>query len=322
MAMDGSENQGGMTDEVPMRHRHFEALLAQAEPLPALMTAVVCPEEETALAGALLARQHSILDLILVGDPERIRAAAASADLTGIEIAVASDAEQAAQVAVDLVHQGRAQAVMKGHLHTDVFLRPMLNRERGLRIGRRFTHVFVLDVPGLPHLLLVSDAAINIAPDLATKVDIVQNAIDLALALGIAVPRVAILSAVETVNPLIPSSIDAALLAKMAERGQIRGGAVDGPLAMDNALDPGAALGKGLHSLVAGRAEVLVVPDLDAGNMLVKLLTYLAHAQAAGVVMGAKVPVILSSRSDSAMARLASASVAAILYFGQSNLRP
>ncbi len=300
----------------PPRHRHFEALLAQAEPLPALLTAVVCPHDAASLKGALLARQHSILDLLLVGDPGRIAAAAAQlgADLAGVEIISAKDDEAAAEVAVQLVHDGRAQAVMKGHLHTDALLRPMLDRATGLWIGRRFTHVFVLDVPRFSRLLMVTDAAINIAPDLATKVDIVQNAIDLAEALGIAVPRVAILSSVETVNPAIPSSMDAALLSKMAERGQIRGGVVDGPLAMDNAIDLEAALGKGLVSKVAGRAEVLVVPDLDAGNMLVKLMTYLAQAQAAGVVMGAKVPVILSSRSDSAMARLASAAVAAILY--------
>ena len=216
----------GMGPEAGLRHRHLEAVLARAEPLAALMTAVVCPEEATALGGALLARQHSILDLILIGDPARIRANAAAmgADLTGIEIVAAAGQEAAAQTAVDMVHAGRVQAVVKGHLHTDVFLRPMLDRVGGLRVGRRFTHVFVLDVPGLPHPLLVTDAAINIAPDLTTKVDIVQNAIDLAVALGIAVPRVAILSAVATVNPAIPSSIDAALLAKMAERGQIRGG--------------------------------------------------------------------------------------------------
>ncbi|MEO8244130.1 MAG: bifunctional enoyl-CoA hydratase/phosphate acetyltransferase [bacterium] len=316
MVMDQAEHHETATEP---RHRQFEAILTRAEPLPPLVTAVVCPEDAASLEGAVLARQHSILDLVLVGDPARIAVAAAEAgaDLAGIEIVAAAGETAAAEMAVRLVHQGRVQAVMKGHLHTDVLLRPMLVRDTGLRIGRRFTHVFVLDVPRLPHLLLVTDAAINIAPDLMTKVDIVQNAVDLAVALGIAVPRVAILSAVETVNPAIPSSMDAALLSKMAERGQIRGGVVDGPLAMDNAIDLAAARGKGLASVVAGRAEVLVVPDLDAGNMLVKLLTYLALAQAAGVVMGAKVPVILSSRSDSAMARLASAAVAAILYHGR-----
>ena len=301
---------------IVQRHRHFAAQLKRAEPLAALITAVVCPDEVDALQGALLAHRHSIITPILIGEGTRIRAAAADcgADLTGLEIVEAASEVAAAQVAVDMANAGRVQAIMKGHLHTDVLLHPMLDRDRGLRVGRRFTHVFVMDVPGLAHPLLVTDAAINIAPDLAAKVDIVQNAIDLARSLGIAVPRVAILSAVETVNPALPSSIDAALLSKMAERGQITGGSVDGPLAMDNAIDLNAARGKGLRGAVAGRAEVLVVPDIDAGNMLAKLLVFLAHAEAAGVVLGAKVPVILSSRSDSAMARLASAAVAAIHY--------
>lgn len=306
--------------EVPglivQRHRHFKAMLERARPLPTLVTAVVCPDEVDALQGALLAWRHSIITPILIGEGARIRAAARAcgADLKGLEIVEAASDVAAAQAAVDMANEGRVQAIMKGHLHTDVLLHPMLDREKGLRIGRRFTHVFVMDVPGQAGPLLVTDAAINIAPDLAAKVDIVQNAIDLARSLGIAVPKVAILSAVETVSAAIPSSIDAALLSKMAERGQIKGGSVDGPLAMDNAIDLAAARGKGLRGAVAGRAEVLVVPDIDAGNMLAKLLVFLAHAEAAGVVLGAKVPVILSSRSDSAMARLASAAVAAIHY--------
>ncbi len=299
---------------VVQRHRHFEALLKRAEPLPAMITAVVCPDEVEALQGALLARQHSIITPILVGEGARIAKAAArcGADISGIELVEAVGEAAAAQAAVDLVNAGRAQAVMKGHVHTEALLHPMLDHERGLRTGRRLTHVFVMDVPGLAHPLLVTDAAINISPDLSTKMDIVQYAIDLAISIGIAVPRVAVLSAVETVNPAIPSSIDAALLSKMAERGQIKGGSVDGPLAMDNAVNLAAARGKGLRGAVAGRAEGLVVPDIDAGNMLAKLLIHLAHAEAAGVVLGAKVPVILSSRADSAMARLASAAVAAI----------
>ena len=306
--------------EVPglivQRHRHFKAMLERARPLPALVTAVVCPDEVDALQGSLLAWRESIITPILIGEGARIRKAAAAcgADLSGIEIVEAASDVAAAQAAVDMANAGRVQAIMKGHLHTDVLMRPMLDRARGLRIGRRFTHVFVMDVPGLANPLLVTDAAVNIAPDLATKVDIVQNAIDLAISLGTPVPRVAILSAVETVNPMIPSSLDAALLSKMAERGQITGGLVDGPLAMDNAIDLAAAREKGLRSPVAGRADILVVPGIDAGNMLAKLLVFLAHAEAAGVVLGAKVPVILSSRSDSAMARLASAAVAAIHY--------
>jgi len=220
-------------------HRHFERMLERAEPLPPLVTAVICPEDSSSLSGALLAMKHTIIAPILVGDHARITATAKelSADLTGIEILQAADPRAAAALGVALVHEGRAGAVMKGHLHTDDLLRPMLDKVSGLRIGRRFTHIFVMDVPGLNHPLLVTDAAINIAPDLETKVDIVQNAIDLAISLGIAVPKVGVLSAVETVNPAIPSSMDAALLSKMAERGQIRGGMVDGPLAMDNAVD-------------------------------------------------------------------------------------
>ena len=216
-------------------------------------------------------------------------------------------------MACRLVRSGRANAVMKGQLHTDDLLRPILDKDEGLRIGRRLTHVFVMDVPGLSKPLLVTDAAINIAPDLMTKVDIVQNAIDLALSIGDGTkPRVGILSAVETVNPAIQSSIDGALLSKMAERGQIKGGYVEGPLAMDNAVDPAAARTKGLRGEVAGHAQILVVPDIDAGNMLAKQLTFISHAEGAGLVLGARVPIILNSRSDSPMSRLASCAVAVL----------
>jgi len=267
-----------------------------------------------ALQGALLARAHSLIEPILVGNPTRIATAAeaAGADLSGIEIVSAECPADAAACAVALVREGRAQALMKGHLHTDDLLRPVLDRANGLRGRRRLSHVFVMDVPGLAHPLLVTDAAINIAPDLATKADIVQNAIDLAQSIGIAQPKVGVLSAVETVNPAIPSSIDAALLSKMAERGQITGGLVEGPLAMDNAVSIGAARTKGLSSPVAGRAEVLVVPGIDAGNMLAKQLAFLSHAEGAGLVMGARVPIVLTSRADSDMARLASCAVAAL----------
>ncbi|MEM8760487.1 MAG: bifunctional enoyl-CoA hydratase/phosphate acetyltransferase [Pseudomonadota bacterium] len=296
------------------RHRHFDALLAQAEPLDPIPTAVVAPEDPNSLAGALLAMRHTIITPILVGAPGRIAAAAkaAGASTDGIEIVAAATHQDAAHAAVDLVADGRARAVMKGHLHTDELLRACLRRDRGLRAGRRFTHVFVMDVPGLAHPLLVTDAAINIAPDLATKVDIVQNAIDLARAIGIEEPKVGVLSAVETVNTAIQSSVDAALIAKMADRGQIKGGLVDGPLAMDNAIDIKAARTKGIGGAVAGMAEVLVVPGIDAGNMLAKQLTYVSHAEAAGVVLGASVPVILTSRADDDKARLASCAVAAL----------
>jgi phosphotransacetylase/acyl dehydratase len=306
--------------EVPglivQRHRHFEALLDRARPLPALPTAVVCPDEAKSLEGALLAAKESIIAPILVGNAEAIRAAAADigADLTGIEIIDVAGDIPASERACALVHEGRVAAVMKGHLHTDDLLKPMVDKALGLRVGRRFTHVFVMDVPGQPEPLFVTDAAINIAPDLSTKVDICQNAIDLAISLGMD-PRIGVLSAVETVNPAIQSSIDAALLSKMADRGQITGGQVEGPLAMDNAVDMAAARTKGLKGNVAGRANILLVPGIDAGNMLAKQLAFISHAEGAGLVLGAKVPVILNSRSDSPMSRLASCAVAAIHHF-------
>ncbi|WP_018633709.1 bifunctional enoyl-CoA hydratase/phosphate acetyltransferase [Neomegalonema perideroedes] len=303
--------------EVPglivQRHRHFEALVERARALPTAPVAVVCPDDANSLGGALLAAKEGIIRPILVGEASAIRAAgeALGADLSGFEILdVRGDAE-AATAACGLVHEGRAAAVMKGHLHTDDLLRALLDKTTGLRAGRRFTHVFVMDVPGRPEPVMVTDAAINIAPDLAAKVDICQNAIDLALSLGME-PRVGVLSAVETVNPAIQSSLDAALLSKMADRGQIKGGLVEGPLAMDNAVDMGAARTKGLKGGVAGRANILVAPDIDAGNMLAKQLSFISHAEGAGLVLGARAPVILNSRSDSPMARLASCAVAAL----------
>ena len=298
---------------VVQRHRHFEALVERAKTLPPLPVAVVCPDDGNSLGGALLAAREGLIVPVLVGDEAAIRRAgeALGNDLSGVEILDVAGDQAAAATACRLIHEGRAGAVMKGHLHTDDLLKPMLDKANGLRAGRRFTHVFVMDVPGRPEPVMVTDAAINIAPDLATKVDITQNAIDLALALGIE-PRAGILSAVETVNPAIQSSIDAALLSKMAERGQISGGLVDGPLAMDNAVDLGAARTKGLDSGVAGQANILVVPGIDAGNMLAKQLSFVSHAEGAGLVLGAKVPVILNSRSDSPMSRLASCAVAAL----------
>lgn len=299
---------------VVQRHRHFEKLLRLAAPLPALVTAVICPEEPNSLGGALLAREHTLIEPILVGDPAKITRTAKDlgADLTGVEIIAEPDHDAAARRSVALVTEGRARALMKGHLHTDQLLRAALDKQTGLRAGRRFTHVFVMDVPGLAHPLLVTDAAINIAPDLRTKVDIVQNAIDLGISIGMAEPKVGVLSAVETVNPDIPSSVDAALLSKMAERGQITDGLVDGPLAMDNAVNLAAARTKGITSPVAGLAEVLVVPNIDAGNMLAKQLTFISHAESAGLVLGARVPIILNSRADDDMSRLASCAVAAL----------
>jgi len=296
------------------RHRHFDALLEKARQLPAMPTAVVAPEEPNSLGGALLAARETIIDPILIGDPEKITAAAAQLGISTdrFEILPVRDHFQAANTAVDLVAEGRAKALMKGHLHTDELLKAALRRDGGLRAGRRLTHVFVMDVPGQPRPLLVTDAAINIEPDLETKIDITQNAIDLAISLGIEQPRAGILSAIETVNPAIRSSVDAALLSKMAERGQIKGGLVDGPLAMDNAVSLAAARTKGIVSEVAGRTDILVFPNLDAGNMMAKQLTYIANAEGAGVVMGAKVPIILTSRADDDKARLASCAVAAL----------
>lgn len=296
------------------RHANSDRLLARAEPLPPLPTVVVCPESEDALLGALLGRDHTLIDPLFVGSAAAIARAAEAAevDISGIEILDIPDQSAAALRSVALVHEGRAKAVMKGHLHTDQLLHAILKKEGGLRTNRRLSHVFVMDVPGLDHLLFVTDAAINIAPDLDCKVSITQNAIDLARALGVETPKVGILSAVETVTPSIPSTLDAAILSKMAERGQITGGLVDGPLAMDNAVDLGAARTKGLTGLVAGRADILVAPNLESGNMIAKELTFLAHAEAGGLVMGAQVPVILTSRADDDRARLASCAVAAL----------
>ena len=310
-------------DDVPgltvQRHAHFDALLARAEPLDPIPTSVVSPEGPNSLGGAILGWKHTLITPILVGDAAKIRAAAQELgeDISGLELIDEPDHALAAAKAVELVHEGRARAVMKGRLHTDVLLGAIVKREGGLRTGRRLSHVFVMDVPGLNHLLMISDAAINITPDLETKVDIVQNAVDLAHALGIEQPKVGVLSAVETVNPKIPSTLEAAALAKMADRGQIKGALVDGPLAMDNAIDMEAARTKGIHSAVAGSAEILIVPNLESGNMLAKELTFLAHAEAGGIVLGAKVPVILTSRADDDKARLASCAVAA-LYAAQA----
>lgn len=296
------------------RHRHFDALLAEAEPLEPIPTAVVAPEAPDAVAGAILAAEHTLIRPILIGDPGKIRAAAEAAgvSVSGHEIIEEQDHGRAAARGVALVHEGRAEALMKGHLHTDELLRHIVKREGGLRTARRLSHVFVMDVPGRDKILMVTDAAINIAPSLEEKVDIVQNAIWLAQALGVEEPKVGVLSALETVNPKIPSTMDAAVLSKMADRGQITGGLVDGPLAMDNAIDAAAARTKGIKSSVAGKADILLVPNLESGNMVAKQLTFAAHAEAGGIVLGAKVPVILTSRSDDDKARLASCAIAAL----------
>lgn len=296
-----------------VRHQHIERLMKACAPLEPLSTAVVCPEDEASLGGALLGLEHRLIRPVLVGDAEKIRAVAKTLgrSLEGLELIDEKQHSAAADRAVALANQGTVQALMKGKLHTDELLKPVVRRDGGLRGVRRLSHVFVMDVPGLPELLFVTDAAINIAPTLEEKVDIVQNAIGLAQALGMQ-PRVGVLSAVEVVNPAMQSTLDAAVLSKMAERGQITGGIVDGPLAMDNALSLKAARTKGITSLVAGRANVLMVPNIEAGNMLAKELAFVAHAEGPGIVVGAKVPIMLTSRADDDSTRLASCAVAVL----------
>lgn len=303
---------------------HFGRLIAAAAELPPMKTAIVCPDDHNSLAGALLSAKAGLIEPVLVGPADRITAAAAEGgfDISKLTVVDIAEPRAAAARAVAMVHSGEVASIMKGNLHSDDLLAHVVKRDGGLRGSRRISHVFVLDVPTLDHPLFISDAAINIAPDLVTKVDIVQNAIDLALACGVAQPRVGILSAVETVNPAIPSTLDAAILSKMADRGQIRGGLVDGPLAMDNAIDLEAARTKGIASLVAGRAEVLVVPNLEAGNMLAKELTFVARADAAGLVLGASVPVMLTSRADNERARLASCAVAQLYGYWKRTGKP
>ena len=296
------------------RNQHFKRLFEECAGLPPLRTAVIAPEEKTSLGGAMLAAEEDLIFPVLIGNEAAIKQAAkeAGVDVGSAEIHNVPDHDAAARYAAEMASKGEADALMKGALHTDQFLHAALSSAYGLRGTRRISHVFTFDVPGLDHLLMVTDAAINIAPTLEEKVDIVQNAIDLAHSLGVESPKVGILSAVETVTPKIPSTLDAAVLSKMAERGQIRGGMVDGPLAMDNAMDIEAARTKGITSLVAGRADVLVAPNLEAGNMLAKELVFVAHADGAGIVVGAKVPIILTSRADDEQARLASCAIAAL----------
>lgn len=292
----------------------FRAMIASTDGLPAVRTAVVHPCDALSLTGAIEASAKHLIVPILVGPRARIETVAAEAglNLAGVEIVDAPHSHAAAERAVELVRAGKADAVMKGKLHTDELMAPIVDKDRGLRTERRMSHVFALDVPHYPKLLFITDAAINIFPDLETKRDIVQNSIDLAHALGLACPKVALLSAVETVYPKIPSTIEAAALCKMLDRGQITGGALDGPLAFDNAVSKSAAEAKGIRSDVAGDADILVVPDLEAGNMIAKQLVYLAGADAAGIVLGARVPIVLTSRADGVLARLASSAMAQI----------
>ncbi len=303
--------------QLPEVHLHhsgagYAELLAMTEALDPIRTAVVHPCDATSLEGAVQAYAQGLITPILIGPPARINAAAAEAglDLTGIEIVAAPHSHAAADRAVEMVHLGQAEALMKGALHTDEVMGAVVDAATGLRTERRMSHVFALDVPSYPKTLFITDAAINIAPDLEIKADMIRNAVDLCHALGVERPKVAILSAVETVMRSIPSTVEAAALCKMADRGQITGADLDGPLAFDNAISVAAAKTKGITSPVAGQADVLVAPDLESGNMVAKQLMYLAGAESAGIVLGARVPIMLTSRADGIMSRVASAALA------------
>jgi phosphate acetyltransferase len=292
----------------------YDRLIARAKQGAAATTVVVHPCDETSLRGAVEAAELGIIIPILVGPSAKITAVAKQheIDIGRYTLVDAPHSEAAAAKAVELIHESKGELLMKGSLHTDEIMRAVTSSKTGLRTARRISHVFIMDVPTYSETLFITDAAINIFPDLDAKRDIIQNAIDLFTQVGLGTPRVAILSAVETVTSKIPSTIEAAALCKMAERGQITGGILDGPLAFDNAIDPEAARIKGIKSEVAGRAQILVVPDLEAGNMLAKNLSFLAKADSAGIVLGARVPVILTSRADSVRSRMASCAAAAL----------
>jgi phosphate acetyltransferase len=301
----------------PADYHVFHKFIARCKNLPAITTAVVWPLSDVALLGALEGAAHGLITPVLIGPGDEMRALAArlGADISKFRIIEAETEDKAAELGVKECRNGNAQALMKGSLHTDELMKAALQRETGLRTARRISHVFIMDTPAYARTLLITDAAINIAPDLEDKVHIVQNAIDLAHALGIPEPKVALLSAVETVNPKIQSTLDAAALCKMADRGQITGGILDGPLAFDTAVSTKAAGIKKLVSPVTGQADILVVPDLESGNMLAKQLEYLGGAQLAGIVLGTRVPAILTSRADSAETRLTSCAVAVLLHY-------
>jgi phosphate acetyltransferase len=295
----------------------FHKFLARCKTLPAITTAVVWPLSDVALRGAIEAAAEGLIEPTLIGDEAEMKALAAKigVDIRPFAILQADSESKAAELGVAMCRSGNAQAMMKGSLHTDELMKAAMQRDTGLRTSRRITHVFVMDTPAYARTLLITDAAINIKPEFEDKIHIVQNAIDLAHALGIPEPKVALLSAVETVNPKIPSTMEAAALCKMADRGQITGGILDGPLAFDTAVSVKAARIKHLSSPVTGQADILVVPDLESGNMLAKQLEYLGGAQLAGIVLGARVPVILTSRADSAETRLTSCAVAVLLHY-------
>ncbi|HYG88676.1 MAG TPA: bifunctional enoyl-CoA hydratase/phosphate acetyltransferase [Azospirillum sp.] len=298
-----------------IRHDKHDELLKKCEALPPVPTAVVHPCDESSLRGAVEAAEASLIAPVLVGPEAKIRSVADTfgIDLSRCRIVDVEHSHAAAETGVALARSGEVEAVMKGSLHTDELMAEVVRKDKGLRTGRRLSHVFVMNVPTYPRALLITDAAINIYPTLEDKVDIVQNAIDLAKVLDVETPKVAILSAVETINPKIETTLQAAALCKMADRGQIKGGILDGPLAFDNAISIEAARTKGIKSEVAGQPDILLVPDLEAGNMLAKQLSFLANADAAGIVLGARVPIILTSRADNVRTRLASCAVAVLV---------
>jgi phosphate acetyltransferase len=299
----------------PVAHDKYQRLIKAAQTEATIKVAIVHPCDDVSLQGAVEAARLHLIEPILVGPEERILRAAelAGLDISAMEIVTSKHSNESAAKAVELVTAGRVEALMKGSLHTDELMGAVVLRQTGIRTARRLSHCFIMDVPTHPNALIITDAAVNIAPTLDDKVDIVQNAIDLAHAMGVSEVRVAILSAMETVNAKVPSTIEAAALCKMADRGQITGAVLDGPLALDNAISPAAVAIKNISSPVAGRANVLVVPDLEAGNMLAKSLSFLAGADAAGIVLGARVPIILTSRADSLLTRLASCAVAVMV---------
>jgi phosphate acetyltransferase len=301
----------------PADYHVFHKFIARCKNLPAITTAVVWPMTDVALRGTVEAAAADLIEPILIGPDAELKALAAKigVDIAEFPILNAETEEKAAETGVAICRSGQAQAMMKGSLHTDELMKAAMQRDTGLRTTRRISHVFIMDTPAYARTLLITDAAINITPELEDKVHIVQNAIDLAHALGIPEPKVALLSAVETVNPKIKSTLDAAALCKMADRGQITGGILDGPLAFDTAVSEKAANIKKLVSPVTGQADILVVPDLESGNMLAKQLEYLGGAQLAGIVLGARVPTILTSRADSAETRLTSCAVAVLLHY-------
>jgi len=303
-----------LSSKEQVQHAKYERLIARAKKLSPISTVVVHPCDETSLHGATGAAAAGLITPILVGPEAKIRAVAEThgLNISGFEIVNTAHSEEAAAKGVELIHKARGELLMKGSLHTDELMRVVTASATGLRTARRISHVFVMDIPAYAETLFITDAAINIFPDLGVKRDIIQNAIDLHVECGLGQPRVAILSAVETVTAKIPSTIEAAALCKMAERGQITGGILDGPLAFDNAVDLEAAKIKGIKSEVAGRAQILVAPNLEAGNMLAKNLSFMSKADAAGIVLGARVPIILTSRADSVRTRMASCAVAAL----------